>query len=80
MENTKREDHSKKGSLVHDSEAVQLQGRGRHPRGRAKGSGRRAHIEQSPLKAQRSAFQGFPCIQSAAAAAAAPTVLSDSQR
>lgn len=48
------------GSLVHDSEAVRLQGRGCHPRGQAKGSEHRAHIEQSPPKAQRSAVSASP--------------------
>lgn len=49
-----QEDESKRsrGSLVHDSEAVDIQGRGCHPRGQAKGSQCWAHIEQSPLKLQ----------------------------
>lgn len=53
-ENVNREDHSKRsrGLLVRDSEAVHVQGRGCHPRGQAKGSECRAHIEQCPLKLQ----------------------------
>lgn len=49
-----QEDESKRSrdSLVHDSEAVDIQGRHCHPRGQAKGSQCWAHIEQSPLKLQ----------------------------
>lgn len=56
---------------VHDSEAVQVQGRGCHPRGQARGFECWVHIWQSPLKLQgglENGFQCFLCIQGAAAA------------
>lgn len=60
-ENMKREHHGRKsnGLLVHDSEAVHVQGRGCHPRGQAKGSECWAHIEQSPLKLQEGPENSF---------------------
>lgn len=55
---------------VHDSEAVQVQGRGCHPRGQARGFECWVHIWQSPLKLQGGLenLQCFLCIQPAAAA------------
>lgn len=54
-------DHSRRSQslLVHDSEAVDIQGRGCHPRGQAKGSQCWAHIEQSPLKLQEDPENSF---------------------
>lgn len=60
-ENMKREDRGRRsdGLLVHDSEAVHVQGRGCHPRGQAKGSECWTHIEQSPLKLQEGPENSF---------------------
>lgn len=59
-----REDHSErsKSLLVHDSQAVHVQGRGCHPRGQAKGSESWAHIEQSPLKLQEGPENSFSAL------------------